>query len=134
MIITRNEGPGLLVRAIYFILIGWWLSAIWAAVAWLLCITIIGLPLGLYMLNRLPQAVTLKPVRSNLRVTPSGRLVEVAVPQLPFLVRAIYFLLIGWWFSALWIIVAWLLHASIVGMLIGFWMFNRTAAIVTLAR
>jgi hypothetical protein len=42
--------------------------------------------------------------------------------------------LIGWWLSALWIIVAWALHASIIGMLIGFWMFNRTAAIVSLAR
>ena len=134
ILVTRNDGASLLVRAIYFILIGWWLSGIWAAIAWLLCITIIGLPLGLFMLNRLPQVVTLKPSPRNLVVTPSGRLVETHVRQRPFLLRAIYFLLIGWWFSALWLIVAWALHVSIVGMVIGFWMFNRVPAIITLAR
>ena len=50
------------------------------------------------------------------------------------LVRAIYFVLVGWWLSAIWIAVAWALHASIVGMLVGFWMFDRVPAIVTLAR
>src|SRR6266545_1624524 len=123
IIVTRNDGASLLVRAIYFIVIGWLLS-----------VSIIGLPLGLYMLNRLPQVVTLKPSPRNLMVTPSGQLLEMNVRQRPFLLRAIYFLLIGWWFSALWIIVAWALHASIIGMLLGFWMFNRTATIATLAR
>lgn len=50
------------------------------------------------------------------------------------LIRALYFVLIGWWFSALWIAAAWALHASIIGMLIGFWMFDRVPAIITLAR
>ena len=134
IVVTRNDGASLLVRAIYFILVGWWLSGIWAVIAWLLCITIIGLPLGLYMLNRLPQVVTLKPSPRNLVVTPSGQLVETHVRQRPFLLRAIYFVLIGWWFSALWLAIAWALHVSIIGMVIGFWMFNRTPTVVTLAR
>lgn len=134
VIVARNDGANLLVRAIYFILIGWWLSAIWAAIAWLLSVTIIGLPIGLYMLNRLPQVVTLKPNSRTLMLTPSGQVVAVNVRQWPFLLRAIYFLLIGWWFSAIWLIIAWALHVSIIGMLIGFWMFNRTAAIVSLRR
>ncbi|HEY3231671.1 MAG TPA: YccF domain-containing protein, partial [Roseiflexaceae bacterium] len=85
IIVTRNDGASLLIRAIYFIVIGWWLSGIWAAIAWLLCVTIIGLPLGLYMLNRLPQVVTLKPSPRNLMVTPSGQVVQMDVPQRPFL-------------------------------------------------
>ncbi len=47
VVIARDEGANLLVRALYFVLIGWWLSAIWAVAAWILCLTIIGLPFGL---------------------------------------------------------------------------------------
>jgi uncharacterized membrane protein YccF (DUF307 family) len=133
-VIVRQSGPGLLVRALYFILFGLWFSGVWAVVAWVLCVTIIGLPFGLWMLNRLPQVVTLKPSRSDLVVTETGRVLERDVPQAPLLLRAIYFLLIGWWLSAIWIAVAWALCASIVGMVIGFWMFNRVPAIITLAR
>jgi uncharacterized membrane protein YccF (DUF307 family) len=134
ILIQRNDGPPLLIRALYFILFGWWFSAIWAIVAWLLCLTIIGLPLGLFMLNSLPSAVTLKPRRSELVLTATGRVAERNVQQLPFLIRAIYFLLIGWWFSAIWMAIAWALHVSIIGMILGFWMFNRVPAIITLAR
>ena len=117
-----------------FVLFGWWFSAIWAVVAWVLCVTIIGLPLGLFMLNRMPQVATLKPARTNLLVTPAGELVHLDVPQVPFLLRAIYFVLIGWWLSAIWLAVAWALHVTIIGMLVGFWMFNRVPAVVSLAR
>src|ERR671930_68862 len=96
VVVARPNGPGLLIRALYFILFGWWFSGIWAVVAWILCITIIGLPLGLYMLNRLPQVVTLKPARSDMVLTTTGRLVERRVPQLPFLLRANYFVTIDW--------------------------------------
>jgi len=133
-VVVRNSGPGLLIRALYFILFGWWFSGIWAVVAWFLCITIIGLPFGLYMLNRLPQVVTLKPRRSDLVLTATGHVVERSVLQVPFLLRAIYFLLIGWWLSAIWLVIAWALHITIIGMVIGFWMFNRVPAIITLAR
>ena len=134
IVIQRSGGAGLLIRALYFILFGWWFSAIWAVIAWVLCITIIGLPLGLFMLNRMPQVATLKPARTGVLVTPTGEVVHLNVPQPPFLLRAIYFVLIGWWFSAIWLAVAWALHVSIIGMLVGFWMFNRVPAVVTLAR
>ena len=134
LVIVRNDGANLLVRAVYFVLVGWWLSAVWAVIGWVLCITIIGLPLGVYMLNRLPQVVTLKPQRTDAHVTPVGQVVYTSAKQRPFVLRAVYFVLIGWWLSALWIAAAWALHASIIGMVLGFWMFDRTAAIVTLAR
>jgi uncharacterized membrane protein YccF (DUF307 family) len=134
VVVARTSGPGLLIRALYFILFGLWFSGVWAAVAWVLCVTIIGLPLGLFMLNRLPQVVTLKPSRSDLVLTGSGRVVSVDAVQAPFLLRAIYFVLIGWWLSALWIALAWALCASIIGMVIGFWMFDRVPAVITLAR
>lgn len=48
-----------IIRLIYFIFVGWWLSLIWSNVAWLLCVIIIGLPFGIWMLNRLPAVTTL---------------------------------------------------------------------------
>ncbi|MBK8432432.1 MAG: hypothetical protein IPL28_14560 [Chloroflexi bacterium] len=47
-------------RALYFLVIGWWFSLIWATLGWLLCLTIIGLPLGVVMLNTLPAVTTLQ--------------------------------------------------------------------------
>jgi uncharacterized membrane protein YccF (DUF307 family) len=47
------------VRLIYFVFIGWWFSLGWSLAAWFLCVTIIGLPLGVLMLNRLPNVTTL---------------------------------------------------------------------------
>lgn len=132
--VVTQRGPGLLVRLIYFVLFGLWFSGIWAALAWLLCVTVIGLPLGLWMLNRLPQVVTLKPQREDLIITGSGRLLRVDPPQLPLLVRAVYFVLVGWWLSALWMAAAWALCASVIGTPFGFWMFDRVPFLITLAR
>jgi uncharacterized membrane protein YccF (DUF307 family) len=133
-VIIRNTGPNLLIRALYFIVFGLWFSGVWAAVAWVLCVTIIGLPFGLWMLNRLPQVTTLQPSSSDLVITQTGEVKTVQQSQNPFLLRAIYFLLVGWWFSALWITVAWALCASVIGLVFGFWMFNRVPAVVSLAR
>jgi hypothetical protein len=62
-------GPNLLVRALWFLFIGLWLGPLWLVVAWLLLLSIIGLPLGLLMINRLPQVMTLKPLGSWTTVT-----------------------------------------------------------------
>ena len=59
VVIARNEGANLLVRALYFILIGWWLSAIWLAIAWALNVSIIGMVLGFWMFDRTPAIVSL---------------------------------------------------------------------------
>jgi uncharacterized membrane protein YccF (DUF307 family) len=132
--IPQKTGPGLLVRAVYFVFFGLWLSGIWAAIAWFLCITIVGLPFGLWMLNRLPQVATLRPQQSDLVITSDGKARTVELRQPPFILRAIYFVLIGWWLSAIWISIAWALCASVIGLLPGFWMLNRVPGVVTLAR
>lgn len=133
-IVAQQRGPNLLIRALYFIVFGLWFSGIWAAVAWVLCVTIIGLPFGLWMLNRLPQVTTLQPQHNDLLITTRGEVYTRHAHQLPLLLRAIYFLLIGWWFSAFWLIAAWALCTVIIGLPFGFWMFNRVPAVITLAR
>ncbi len=133
-VVRERGGVNLLLRALYFIFFGLWLSGIWAAVAWVLCVTIIGLPFGLWMLNRLPQVTTLRAQPSDLVILADGRVYQRDVRQAPLLLRALYFLAIGWWLSALWLVAAWALCTVIIGMPLGFWMFNRVPAVITLAR
>ncbi|GAB4117589.1 MAG: hypothetical protein Fur005_36380 [Roseiflexaceae bacterium] len=132
--INVSRSPNLLIRILYFFFFGLWFSGIWAAIAWVLCVTVIGLPLGLWMLNRLPQVSTLKAQQDTLVVTSTGEVYRNEAQQTPFLIRAIYFVLIGWWLSAIWISVAWALCASVIGILPGFWMINRVPGVITLAR
>jgi uncharacterized membrane protein YccF (DUF307 family) len=137
--IEQERGPGLLIRALYFIFVGLWLGGIWTTIAWVLVVSIIGLPLGLMMLNRIPQIMTLKPVRENrYMVQQDGRWVmrKYTKEQPSFLARALYFILIGWWFSALWLLSAWAIAGITLGLglPLSFWMFDRVPAITTLSR
>ncbi|MCD6028515.1 MAG: hypothetical protein K0S78_689, partial [Thermomicrobiales bacterium] len=43
------EPPNLILRVIWFVLVGWWLTGILSAAAWALNATVIGLPLGLWI-------------------------------------------------------------------------------------
>jgi uncharacterized membrane protein YccF (DUF307 family) len=129
---VSGGAPNLILRAIWFVLLGWWLTGILTALAWALNATIIGLPLGLWIINRLPFAATLHPVERFYLVEDGVMVSEVR--QRPFLLRAIYFLLIGWWFSGLWMALAYALLISIIGMPIAFWMYNRIGAVTTLFR
>ncbi|MFN3373929.1 MAG: hypothetical protein ACK44M_10220 [Chloroflexus sp.] len=58
------------------------------------------------------------------------------VQQLPLLIRALYFGLIGWWLSAIWLSVAWGIMAVSGGLAfpIAFWMFDRTPMVLSLTR
>ena len=47
-------------RAVWFVFIGWWLSALAIGVAYFLCAIIIGLPLGFMIFNALPWILTLR--------------------------------------------------------------------------
>jgi hypothetical protein len=56
----RPEQLSFLVRFLYFIFIGWWVGLYWVCFALFFCMTIIGIPLGLIMLNKLPAVFTLQ--------------------------------------------------------------------------
>lgn len=126
------EPPNLILRVIWFILVGWWLTGILSAAAWALNATVIGLPLGLWIINRLPFVATLRAPGAIYWVDEG--VVRPATRQHPFLLRALYFLLIGWWFSGLWMAVAYILLLSIIGMPGAFWMYGRIGAVTTLYR
>ena len=75
IVIVQNSGPGLLVRVIYFLFVGWWLGLIASTVAWILNVTIIGLPLGLAIINHLAGIITLRP--PSQKVTVEGNVATV---------------------------------------------------------
>lgn len=130
----RNPEIPFLVRVIWFFVLGWELTGLWVLVAWALNASIIGLPLGLWMIDRVPQVLTLK-ARPGLVVTDmkSGRSEFLPVSGVPFLIRAAYFVLFGWWFSLIWATLAWLLCATIIGLPLGVMMLNGLPTVTTLA-
>lgn len=116
----------LIVRALWFLFVGLWAGQIWLLIAWLANLTLIGLPLGIWMLNTLPQVMTLRSPRQGLQV-PADR------SGAHFAVRAVYFVLIGWWLSLIWMELSWLIGATVIGLPLAFLMFERVGAVTTLA-
>ena len=135
-----RESPGFpfILRVLWFIFIGWHVTFWWVLAAWLLNLTIIGMPLGLWMLNRVPLVLTLRTQRTfAVSETRSDGAVEwhtQGIPQNPFILRAIYFVLIGWWFSLIWSLLGWLLCVTIIGLPLGVLMLNRLPEVTTLMR
>ena len=56
------------------------------------------------------------------------------IPQRSFLGRAIWFLLIGWWLSGVWMALAYVCLLTILLIPISFWMYGRVGAVTTLYR
>lgn len=122
-----------LVRVLWFFIIGWELSGVWILIAWALNATIIGLPLGLWMIDRVPQVLTLKSRSGSWLVNKKNGVSQFLPKQQPALIiRAIYFLLFGWWFSLLWAAFAWFLCATIIGLPLGVMMLHSLPTVTTL--
>jgi uncharacterized membrane protein YccF (DUF307 family) len=117
----------LLVRALWFVLVGWWATPLVVNVAWFLSVTIVLTPLGIKLTNLVPTVLSLKEPRSRSRP-------ELARGQRSLVVRAVYFLLVGWWLSWLWANVAAFLAVTVVGLPIAYWMFNRLPYVTSLYR
>lgn len=125
-----DDTPSFIVRAIWFVAAGWWLTGVLLSVAWALNVTIIGLPVGIKLINMVPKALTLKGSESSdvNRIEVGGSSSES--PGL--LVRGAYFVFVGWWASLLWTAVAYLLSVSVIGLPVGIKMFNSLPKVVSL--
>ncbi len=134
---VERRGQGCLVTLLWFAFVGWWLSAIWIAVAWFLIALVVTMPIGLMMINVLPKIATLQEPSREFRTTIQGTITRVeatGLPQYPFLLRTVYFILVGWWLSGIWMSIGWLASVTIVGLPVAIWMFNRVPAVTTLRR
>jgi uncharacterized membrane protein YccF (DUF307 family) len=136
--VQDKDGPGLLIRFAWWLVIGWWLSGVVITIAWLALLTLVGFPLAIWLINRLPTVLTLRP-RTRVWVLgqdASGRTVVSAIgrPQPAWWIRGIWFLAVGWWASGVWMGVAWLCSLTVLGLPIALLMFNRTPFIASLYR
>jgi uncharacterized membrane protein YccF (DUF307 family) len=139
--VTTTEvqaGPSLLIRALWWLFVGWWLSGIVVGIAWAALITIIGIPLGVWLINRLPTVLTLRPRTRTWQLgqdeTGQSVMLEVGREQVAWPIRGLWFVLVGWWASAIWMGAAWLIQLTIIGIPIALLMFNRTPFVASLYR
>ena len=87
---------------------------------------------------RRPSILTLRPRTRTwvLGQDAEGRQVvsEAGRPQVAWYVRGVWFVLVGWWASALWMSVAWAVQLTVIGIPIALLMFNRTPFVASLYR
>ena len=132
-----EQGPPFAVRLLWFLVVGWWLGFAILLAAWFANVTIVLLPAGLWLINQLPQVFTLRAPRGALAyVQTEGAVIEARerVVQYNFWLRAAYFLLIGWWFSLIWMLAAYVVAWTFVGLPLAFMMFSESAAVTTLRK
>ncbi len=125
-------------RALWFVFVGWWLTGIVSTIAWLAMLTILGLPLGIWLINRIPTVLTLRPRTSYVYAWTDaqgyGRTTRVAIDQPPWLVRGLWFLLVGWWASGIVMTIGYLLVLLIITLPLGLMVFNRVPFVASLYR
>ena len=134
--VMESPQPNILIRALWFIVVGWWLSGLATFLAVLLQLTIIGIPAAVYIINRIPQATTLKSSRT-VEVAQGEGVVRVGFSdreQRSWWIRAIYYVLVGWWAVSLWLVVAWVAGLTILLLPLSFWMYGAAGKVQTLRR
>lgn len=120
-----------MIRIIYFLLIGWWVGALAAGIAFVFCATFIGLPIGTMIFNRLPWLITLLPDGDS---CPAGYSHRHYREEIPMLLRIIYFFLIGWEIGLIMLAIGYLLIISIIGAPLGVMVLNYVPLGMTLSR
>jgi uncharacterized membrane protein YccF (DUF307 family) len=137
-ILEFKTGPSMLVRIVWYFVIGWWLTGLVMGLAWVAAITIIGLPLAFYLVNRIPTVLTLRPRRERFALVTGAdgitRHERIATEQSSLLIRLLYFVVIGWWLSGLWMAASYFLMLTIIGIPFGMMMVNRLPYVFSLHR
>ncbi|MGI6376462.1 MAG: YccF domain-containing protein [Anaerolineae bacterium] len=137
-----KKQPGCLGQLFWFLFIGWWASAIAVSLAYFCMLTIVGIPLGIAIINKLPKIIANREPQSaqggvTVVATAQATVVNVGggqTQQQSFVIRAVYFLLIGWWLGGLWMSLAWVICCTVIGLPLGLPMFDKAPAIMSLHR
>lgn len=137
MVITQPRGLPFIVRTLWYLFVGWWLTALVITLGYVLIATIIGIPVAFALFNRIPQFLTLRmrTVRYGAEVRDGITYLTAGTErQRPWYWRTLYFLVVGWWFGLVWLVAAWLVGLLILTLPVSFLMYNRTGGVMTLQR
>ncbi|WP_312908752.1 YccF domain-containing protein [Natronosalvus caseinilyticus] len=130
---VSTENRSVAVRAVWFVFVGWWATGLWLTVAWVLNLSIIGLPVGIKMINVVPKVLTLKDPEDDIVVDADGNVVGSAKKdQHSLVVRGVWFVFVGWWASGIWMGIAYLLSLTILGLPVAIIMYNKLPFVVSL--
>jgi uncharacterized membrane protein YccF (DUF307 family) len=128
--VVVKQGPGCLIQILWFVVfIGSWLGSFAVSAAYFMFVFIVTIPIGIAILNNIPLIMALR--QPDRLITPYG---EVGVRQHNFLVRALWFIFVGWWLAAIALSVGYFLCMTIIGLPIGFAIFDMVPGMLTLRR
>jgi hypothetical protein len=131
---AARPGPSFFVRALWFLAIGWWLSAFFIVAGYVLVASIFLLPMGLWTLNRIPQAQSLRPRTREFTTQFCDNAIvftESRKQQIAWYLRLLY-LPVGLVLGAVWLSGAWLLSLTIFGLPLSIMMVDRAPTVITL--
>lgn len=106
----RNYEEQTSLRMIWLAFAGWWLSLIWVIAGWLCLLLTSRSSTGLRMLGNMTRIVAFRaPGEDCERLVNETlwRLEQNQTPQRSLAARMAYTVLIGWWLSLLWLLLAW---------------------------
>ena len=128
-VVTVKQNPGCLFQLLWFVFVGWWLAGFAIGLAYFFFVLIVTIPLGIAILNNIPFLIALR--QPDRLVSAYG---PVSVPQVNFLVRALWFVLVGWWLTAIALSVAYFFCLTIIGLPLGFAIYDLIPTLLTLRR
>ena len=128
-VVVVKQGAGCLIQILWFVFIGWWLGSFAVVAAYVMFLLIVTIPIGIAILNNIPMIMALR--QPDRLVSAYG---AVTVPQHNFLLRALWFIFVGWWLAGIALTVGYLLCMTIIGLPLGFVLFDWVPALLTLRR
>jgi uncharacterized membrane protein YccF (DUF307 family) len=116
------------------IFIGWWLSGLFYFAGVILTLLVVTSPLGMMAVQKIGWAFSLYKETKNPTIVATGNTVVIMEDKgTSFIVRYLYFILIGWWVGGIALIASWLIGITIVGIPFSIMIINRLGKIMTLA-
>lgn len=135
-VVVKVKTHGFIVRALYYIFIGWWFGLVWALLSWVVYATVVGAPLGVKMMNKIPGAISLKAREKDIKVFSDEtgyEVKQVKREQYPWWARVLYYP-VGLVLSLMVILLAWLLCELLITLPLGIILFNKVPVVASLAR